>query len=310
MSAAPAADPSGGVRGAAPPEAVDDPFAHCAEVVRANAKNFYYAFVFAPRERRRALYALYAFARLADDIVDEPGDPADQAARLEGLRAGLDAALAGRAEGPVLAAVADVVRRHGLDPRHLHAIVDGCAMDLARTRYETFADLAVYLDRVSSAVGRLVMQLHGVDPAARADYARAGGQAVQLTNIIRDIREDRGLGRVYLPQEDLRRFGVREEDLDVARAPGENVRALVRFQIARARALYAQARADAVLPPAERRRIYPLESIVRIYSRLLDAIERRDGDVFGERVRLPGWRKGLLGLGTLVRAKLRLPAGR
>jgi len=291
------------------PAATADAFAHCAEVVRANARNFYYAFIFAPKARRRALYALYAFCRVADDIVDEPGDPADKAARLEGLRAGLDLALAGRAEGPVLAAVADVVRRHGLAARHLHAIVDGCAMDLRGARYETFADLEGYLDRVSSAVGRLVLQLHGVDPEARVDYARAGGQAVQLTNIIRDIREDRGLGRVYLPQEDLRRFGVREEDLDADR-PGERVRDLVRFEVERARALYAEARSDRALPADERRRIYPLESIVRIYSRLLDRIEARGHDVFSERVRLPGWRKGLLGLGTLLRAKLGLPAGR
>jgi phytoene synthase len=281
-------------------------FERCAEITRAGAKNFYYAFRLLPRAERAAMYALYAFCREADDLVDEPGPREEARARLEALRGALARAFVGAPAGPVLTALAAVRARFDLDRAHLDAVIDGCAMDLDRARYATFADLEVYLDRVASAVGRATMQVFGLDPLARADYARAGGYSVQLTNIIRDIPEDLDRGRVYLPAEDLARFGVAEEDLRRAPAGGPSgpVRDLIRFEVERARALYAEARA--ALPEAERRRLLPLTAISRIYERVLDAIEARGFDVWSARASIPGWRKALLGLGTLARARLGL----
>jgi phytoene synthase len=252
------------------------------------------------------MYAVYAFCREADDLVDEGGTVAEKRAGLDALRARLDGAFDGRPDGPGMVALAEVARRAKLEKRHLADVIDGCAMDLDRARYETFEDLSLYLDRVASAVGRVTMQVFGLDPAAHKEYAVAGGYAVQLTNILRDVREDHERGRIYIPQEDLRRFGIPESDLG-ATAPTPRFRELMRFEAARNRAYYASARA--AIGDAERRRLLPLEAIIRIYSRLLDEIERRDYDVLAERVAIPGWRKAMLGLGTWARARLRLPLG-
>lgn len=279
-------------------------FAHCARVVRANAKNFFYAFAILPRARREAMYAVYAFCREADDIADEPGDVGAKRAALARFRQALEAACAGRPEGPLFRALAEVVQRYGLSREHLLRVIDGCEMDLTTARYETFEALAEYLDRVASAVGRVTMQVFGLDPGRLAAYGRAGGFAVQLTNILRDVKEDALRGRVYLPQEDLRRFGVAEAELTAA-APSEALRALVRFEVERARGLYDEARR--AISDRDRRVLLPLEAIVRIYARLLDAIEARGYDVLSARVAVPGWKKAALGLDTLARAKLGLP---
>ena len=279
--------------------------ARCARIARERARNFYFAFAVLPRDRREAMCAIYALCRLADDIADGPGSLEEKRAHLARLRFDLVAACEGRIRpspaAPVLRAVAHVIAQTSLSPEHLLRVVEGCEMDLARTRYETFAELEGYLDRVASAVGRATMQVFGLDPERLSEYAKAGGYAVQLTNIVRDVREDAERGRVYLPQEDLRRFGVSEQALCAA-APTDAVRALVRFEVERARALYARARA--AIGKHERRVLLPLEIIVRIYSRLLDEIERLDFDVLSRRVTLPTWRKAGLALETLVRAKL------
>ncbi len=285
---------------------LDRAFDHCARVVRANAKNFYYAFAILPRERRRAMHALYAFCREADDIVDEPGATEAKRAALARFRAALDACYEGRTEGAptsTFTALAEVVRRARISKRHLADVIDGCEMDLDRARYETWEELRGYLDRVASAVGRATIELYGLDPAALAEYAAAGGAAVQLTNILRDVREDAARGRVYVPQEDLRRFGVAESDLGAA-APTPAFRDLLRFEAARARDLYAAAWRS--IGDRERRTLLPLDAILRIYRRLLDAIERRGYDVLSARVAIPAWRKAAVGLGTLARARLGL----
>jgi 15-cis-phytoene synthase len=274
--------------------------------VKRSAKNFYYAFAILGKEQRDAMYAVYAFCREADDAVDEGGTPDEKAAKLAALRSGLDGAFASRPEGPMFTALADVARRYALDRKHLADVIDGCEMDLHTAKYETFDDLGRYLDRVASAVGRITMQLFGIDPAKHEEYAIAGGYAVQLTNILRDVKEDFERGRVYIPQEDLRRFEVAESELGAA-APTKRFKELMRFEVARNRAYYLRARS--AIGEDDRRRLLPLEAIVRIYSRLLDAIERRDYDVLGERVAIPGWRKAMLGIGTWTRARLGLPLG-
>jgi phytoene synthase len=280
---------------------------HCARLTKAGAKSFYFAFAILPREKRLAMYAVYAFCREVDDIVDEPGEKEEKRAALDRFEEGLSRAFAGSPEGPMYRALAHTAARYGLSKSHFAHIVEGCRWDLDRARYETWDDLAQYLDRVASAVGRVTMQVFGLDPETRAAYASAGGYSVQLTNILRDIREDRSLGRVYIPQEDLRRFGVSEDDLAADR-PTEKFREMMRFQVARARTLYEEA--ATTLPERERRVLLPLTAITRIYSRLLDEIERRNGDVLSARVAVPGWRKALIGISSLLRARLHLPMGR
>jgi len=275
--------------------------------VKKSAKNFYYAFAFLPKEKRAAMYAVYAFCREADDIVDEGGTVPEKRERLDAFRRGLDACFAGAPEGPIFVALAATAKRFKLAKKHLADVIDGCAMDLETTRYETFEALGAYLDRVASAVGRTTMEICGVDPERWKDYAVAGGYAVQLTNILRDVKEDAERGRIYIPMEDLRRFEVAEAELTAA-APSKRFQELMRYQVARNRAYYERARTT--IDDAERRKLLPLEAIVRIYARLLDAIERRGYDVLSGRVSVSGWKKLTLGLGTWARARMGLPLGR
>jgi phytoene synthase len=288
-------------------ELVRAAYDHCAEVTRREAKNFYYAFLLLPRTQRRAMYALYAFCRVADDIVDEPGEEVAKRAGLAELRARLVACWDGRPEGPMFTALADARERFGLDARHLVDVVDGCEMDLDVARYETWDDLCIYLDRVATAVGRATMQVLGLDPERLAAYALAGGRSVQLTNIVRDVREDAERGRVYLPMEELRAAGVREGDL-LADRSGDALKRLVARQVERTRGLYARSRETTT--PGERRRLLPLTAICRIYERVLDDIEARDHDVLAARASIPGWKKACIGLDTWLRARLGLPIGR
>jgi len=287
--------------------AADEAVQHCAALTRAQAKNFYYAFLLVPRAEREAMFALYGFCRVADDIVDEPGTLDQKRRDLVALRGALDAAWAGEPRGAVLTALRAVQGRYPLSKQHLVAVIDGCEMDLEQRRYRTYEELAVYLDRVASAVGRATMEIFGIDPNARERYAVAGGQSVQLTNILRDVREDLERDRIYLPQEDLERFGVSEEGLAARRVDGP-FRALMAFEVERARRLYHEARES--LSEAERRRLLPLTAISRIYERVLDRIEAAGYDVFEQRASLPGWRKATLGLGTWLRARLHLRIGR
>jgi phytoene synthase len=305
MTMAPEAAPALDSR--AVPATLEADLDHCARLTKAGAKSFYFAFAILPREQKRAMYAVYAFCREADDIVDEPGEIEVKRAALDRFESGLGRAFAGQPEGPTYRALAHVAARYGLSQKHFAHVIEGCRWDLDRARYETWADLEKYLDRVASAVGRITMQVFGLDPEARAAYAIAGGHSVQLTNILRDVREDFALGRVYIPQEDLRRFGVAESDLGADR-PTDRLRELMRFQVARARTLYEQA--ATTIPERERRTLLPLTAITRIYARLLDEIERRRYDVLSERVAVPGWKKALIGISSLLRARLRLPMGR
>jgi phytoene synthase len=286
---------------------LEQAFEHCASETRKHAKNFYYAFRLLPPEPRRAMYALYTFCREADDIVDEPGEVGDKRLELAAFGKGLSACMAGEPEGPMYVALAEVCQRYGVSETHLRHVIDGCAMDLETLRYDTYEDLALYLDRVASAVGRATMQVFGIDPAQREAYAVSGGQSVQLTNIIRDVKEDLDRDRIYLPKEDLERFSVTEADL-LAGVMTDDLRALMKFQVERARSLYAVARDS--LPGEERRRLLPLTAISRIYERVLDQIEARSYDVFAGRARLSGWRKASVGLSTWVRARLGLSIGR
>jgi phytoene synthase len=263
-------------------------YRYCQRLARREAGNFYHAFRVLPRAQRLSMCALYAFMRLTDDLGDGAGTPAEKRGPLCRWREQLDQALSGRYSHRLHAALHHAVRAHNIPRQYLDAVLDGVEMDLDITRYATFADLYRYCYRVASAVGLACIHIWGFrDDSARA-YAESAGIAFQLTNILRDLREDAARGRVYLPQEDLDRYHYPAEGF----LPGQRddrFRALMRFEIERARNFYKAGLPLAdFLPPAGRAVFLVM---VRTYSGLLDVIERRDYDVFTERVRLSTWHK-------------------
>lgn len=240
------------------------------------ASSFGLAFRFLPRQRREALEAVYAYCRFVDDAADDAATPAEAETRLAAWGARLDFVYAPGSLLPddehrdlVLA-----LRRAAFDYRlrreDFAAVLEGCSWDVTRTRYERFAELREYCLRVASAVGLLCLPIFGAgyEPRAR-DYAIHLGLALQLTNILRDLDEDAARGRLYLPQEDLRAFGVSEDELRESRSPA--VLRLLDFQARRARLHYLRARAT--LSPAERARLLPAELMADVYHALLDRLE-------------------------------------
>jgi phytoene synthase len=263
-------------------------YAWCERLARRAAANFYFAFRLLPAEQRRALCALYAFLRIADDLADEAGAVEDKRARLAAWRRQLRAALAGDYAHPAHPALHDAVRRFGVPARHLEAVLDGVEMDLDTASYETFADLYPYCYRVASAVGLACVHVWGFRGERALGHAAAAGVAFQLTNILRDLGEDAARGRVYLPAEELRRFGCDAAGLRAGRVD-EPFRELMRFQAARARDYYAAGEPLAGLLRPAGRAVFLV--MLRTYRGLLGEIERRGWDVFSERARLPWWRK-------------------
>lgn len=266
----------------------------CSRLTRQSRSNFYYAFLFLPKPRRDALYAVYAFCRTVDDIADlgeERGlDPASQRAALSRWRELVALCYRPGAvpDDPLACRLAEAVRDYRLPREALEAIIDGVAMDVDHVTYETADDLYPYCYRVASAVGLCCIEIFGyTDPRAR-EYAVNLGIALQLTNILRDVGADASRGRVYLPLADLRRFGVEPEDLRAGRYTDAFV-SLMRHEAERARHYYRVARA--ALPPADRRSLVPAEIMGQIYAALLAEIEARRFRVFGERISLPVHRK-------------------
>ena len=271
-------------------------YRYCRRVARSRARNFYYSFVLLSRPQRDAMCAMYAFMRYCDDLSDEPG--ATRAA-IERWRADLDQALAGRFSGhPVWPAFHHAVRRFAIPHQYFREMIDGVASDVEPRRIETFDQLHRYCYQVASVVGLTTVHIFGFDSPAALPLAEKCGVAFQLTNILRDIREDAGLGRVYLPAEDLRRFGVTEEDLRSGNRSPAFVE-LMRFEAARARACYEESRPLLELVSAHSRP--SLWALIEIYSRLLERIERSGYDVFARRIRLSARQKA----GIVLRALLR-----
>src|SRR5262245_6377104 len=227
----------------APPDPAGRPMSpdeYCRQKAAASGSSFYYSFLFLPPDRRRAIIALYAFCREVDDVVDEVSDPGVARSKLAWWRQEIGAIYAGRPQHPVGQALAPLVRRYALDQERLELIVEGMAMDLAYNRYPDFATLEVYAYRVAGVVGELSARIFGYTDARTPEYARALGLAFQLTNIIRDVGEDVRRNRVYLPLDELARFGLAADDLIALREDDRFAR-LIGFQIERAREHYARA---------------------------------------------------------------------
>ncbi len=296
-------------------------YAVCRGITRGAAKNFYYAFLALPREKRNALCAVYAFMRHADDISDHPGlPPEEKRIRLAGWRDHMHFAIEGhRTDDPVLFALGDAQARFRIPVELLDKLVEGTAMDLETAsvpatqggnlaaRYATFDDLYRYCYHVASVVGLVTIRVFGYRDPAAEPLAEKCGVAFQLTNILRDVKEDASLGRVYLPAEDLARFGRSADELDPrVLANGfdpARFRPVLELQAERAHEFYRAA--DQLLPLIDEDSQPAFWVLVEIYRRLLGRIAARGYDVFAERVRLPALEK----LGVLARGLLRRITG-
>jgi len=274
---------------------IEQSYAYCRRIARSRARNFYYSFVLLSRPQREAMCAIYAFMRYCDDLSDEPG--ATRAA-IDRWRAEMEDALQGRFSGhPVWPAFHHTVRRFRIPHEYFHEMIEGVASDLEPRQFQTFDELYHYCYQVASVVGLTIIHIFGFDTRTALPLAEKCGVAFQLTNILRDIREDAERGRIYLPAEDLRRFGVAAEDLCAGRRT-EAFLELMRFEGARARAYYNESMP--LLDLIHRRSRRSLWALIAIYSRLLDRIAQSDYDVFSRRVRLSSLEKSSIVLRALL----------
>ena len=288
-------------------------YRQCRRVARRAGSSFYPSFFLLPRVKREAMYALYAFLRHTDDLGDAPAPAPWRREALARWREAFSKAVGQGGDGPdggaakreeppselpdarlgpsLLPALADTVRRYRIPVEHLHAVIDGVEMDLGPCRYETYAELEQYCHRVASAVGLACIHIWGFRGAEAIEPARCSGVAFQLTNILRDLKEDAQSGRVYLPLEDLRRFGCSEQAL-LAGVVHPPLMRLLEFQIARARRCYEQgARLTDYLEP-DGKRVFG--TMAAIYRRLLEEIDRHKADLLRRRIRLGRWQKLLI----------------
>jgi phytoene synthase len=271
-----------------------------ARLTRQSGTSFYYAFQILPEAKRRAIYALYSFCRAVDDCVDEEGGGGE--AGLQRWQGEVARCYAGAPSTELGRDLAQAIARFPIPRACLEDIVDGCRMDLVRTRYATFEELRGYCRRVASAVGLASIEIFGYkDPATRR-YAEELGHSLQLTNILRDLGTDADRGRIYLPLEDLRRFDVAEDAfLDAARGkaprpPG--LGELLAFEAERTRGHYSEAKA--LLPAEDRRSMASAEVMGAVYRELLEEVVRR-GFPLRERVTLSRPRKAWIAARSAVR---------
>ena len=254
----------------------------------ASGSSFYYAFLFLPAPRRAAITAFYAFCREVDDVVDEMTDAGVAATKLAWWNGEVAQAFAGQPSHPVMKALMPHTATHGLEARHLHAVIEGCQMDLQQTRYLDYTTLQRYCHLVAGVVGEVAARIFGQTDTATTAYAHTLGQALQLTNIIRDVGEDALRERIYLPIDDLKRFDVKAHEI-LKRGYSERFTALMQFQAARAHSLYDEALA--LLPTADRRAQKPGLMMASIYRALLREIEADNFQVLHQRIKLTPVRK-------------------
>lgn len=254
----------------------------------ASGSSFYYAFLFLPAPKRAAITAFYAFCREVDDVVDETGDLGVAIAKLAWWQAEVAQSFAGQPSHPVMQALMPISASFGIEQQHLQAVIAGCQMDLNQSRYLDYPGLRRYCHLVAGVVGEVAAQIFGQTQAQTTAYAHTLGQALQLTNIIRDVGEDARRGRIYLPMNEMRQFGVTAQDIIQGRY-SDAFTALMLFQAQRAHGLYDQALA--LLPAPDRRTQKPGLMMAAIYRALLREIEHDRFQVLHQRVSLTPLRK-------------------
>jgi phytoene synthase len=282
---------------------VEESYRFCIQIARRRARNFYYSFILLSRPRRKAICAIYAFMRYCDDLSDDD-DRADRAAAIAKWRQELEEALQGRFSGhPVWPAFHDAVQRYRIPSQYFFEMIEGVSSDLEPRAISSFDELYRYCYQVASVVGLTVIHIFGFRSEKALGLAEECGVAFQLTNILRDIREDAARGRIYLPADDLARFGVRPEELSSGHEISDRFVQLMQFEAARAREYYRSSGPLIELVDVESRP--SLWALVEIYRALLARIEREGYDVLTQRVRVPGWQKALIVLRAFTGASRR-----
>jgi 15-cis-phytoene synthase len=260
--------------------------------------NFYYSFLFLPRPKREAIETIYAFCRHADDIVDEASDVKEQHRRLRQWTEELQHSLYGVSRYPILNRLSAVIRRFNIPLNHFLDLLQGMEMDLRKQRYETWEELELYCYRAASTVGLICAEVFGYRRTDTKQYAINLGIALQLTNILRDVKPDAKKGRIYLPQEDLRRFGYSEEEL-LRNVYDERFVALMEFQATRARSYFKRAKEH--LTEEDKPFMYAARTMGLIYYQLLRRIEQSRYDVFSRRIRIPSVSKLIFAIAFRLR---------
>ncbi|MDN3922990.1 presqualene diphosphate synthase HpnD [Roseateles violae] len=269
-----------------------------------SGSSFYYAFLFLPPPRRAAITAFYAFCREVDDIVDETHDAGVAATKLAWWRKEAAAAFAGHPTHPVMRALLPHVQAFDIRLEHLNAVIEGCQMDLDQTRYLDYAGLQRYCHLVAGVVGEVASGIFGRSDPRTVEYAHKLGLAMQLTNIIRDVGDDARRGRIYLPISELQQFDVKAHEILKRESPwgySERFTALMKFQAARAHALYDEA--FALLPEADRAAQKPGLMMANIYRALLREIEAENFQVLQQRIALTPLRKLWIAMKTNWRGR-------
>ena len=264
------------------------PDQYCQDKAAASGSSFYYSFLFLPRDKRRAITALYAFCREVDDVVDECKDTEVARTTLNWWRGQVGEIYGGKPQHPVALALVPIVEQFNMSQEHLLEIIDGMEMDLDQARYNDFKSLQLYCYRVASVVGLLSVEIFGYSNRQTLKYAHDLGIALQLTNIIRDVGEDARRNRIYLPMDEMQQFNVTAADILAAR-DSENFQELMAFQIERAQRYYQQALAQ--LPDSDRKNQRTGLIMAAIYRATLDEVIHSGCHVLTERVSLTPLRK-------------------
>lgn len=259
------------------------PEQYCQNKAARSGSSFYYSFLFLPDEKRRAITALYAFCREVDDVVDESLDPEVAQRKLDWWRSEIAQTFEGKANHPVCRALANVIGHFNLPQEYFQEIIDGMEMDLFSHRYPVFNDLGLYCYRVASVVGLMAAEIFGFEDRTTLKYAHNLGMAFQLTNILRDVKEDALRGRIYLPLDELAQFGVSEVDILELRA-SKATQQLFAFQAQRAREYYQKA--FDFLPAADRYTQRTGLMMAEIYQTILGKIEADSNRVMEQRISL------------------------
>jgi phytoene synthase len=264
------------------------PEQYVAQKAAASGSSFYYAFLFLPAPRRAAITAFYAFCREVDDIVDDTLDTGVAASKLAWWQTEVAQAFAGKPSHPVMRALMPLAADYAIEEAHLQKVIQGCQMDLEQTRYLDYPGLQRYCHLVAGIVGEVAANIFGRTQAQTTAYAHKLGQALQLTNILRDVGEDALRGRIYLPASELQQFEVKAQDI-LQRSYSPRFTALMQFQAQRAQQLYDEALA--LLPSTDRRAQKPGLMMASIYRALLGEIERDNFRVLHQRISLTPLRK-------------------
>ena len=264
---------------------------HCEQITKSQAKNFYYAFRTLPASKRRAIYAAYAFCRICDDIVDEDRPREEKERLFKDTRRLLHEDQSGTTEHPVFTALRDATETFDIPVRYFEEVIEGVEMDIDHARFQNFEELRAYCYKVASTVGLISIEIFGYNDPGAKHYAIDLGLAMQLTNILRDLREDSLRGRIYIPLDEIASFGYSEQELKLG-VTNAAFRDLMKYQVARARQYFAGGRRLVPLVSAKSRACPAV--LIAFYSAILDRIEASDFDVFQRRIGLNAREKMLL----------------